>query len=175
MRKASQESDNKKNIAFFIIGIGLGAGLLSTALYLLLKKRYHEILIPVQRYGGQTYTFIPPRAIPLTMAAGKSEKSEAQDSFQLEIKARPSVFRRGETGTIIVSTIPGTLCTLQARYSTGASPSSLHSNSIRVGGAGQHRWLWDIGTSGSYVDVSVQAESEDGSTLKKTLRVEILD
>ncbi len=174
MRKPTQATDDNKNIAFFIIGISIGAAVLSAVLYLLLKKRAHEILIPVKGYGGQTYTFIPPRAIPLSGAA-RDEKTEIQDLFQLEIKARPSVFKRGETGTIVVTTLPGTLCTLAARYSTGASPSSLHGTSVRVGGAGQHRWLWDIGTSGTFVDVSVIAEREDGSTLNKTLRVDITD
>lgn len=175
MMPATSEDKKKSNRTNFIIGMSVGTGILSLILYLLLRRRCQEILLPLRMERAQTYTFIPPKPIQLAMHPGKTDEKTEPRQFPLELRARPSVFRRRETGSLVVTTLPGTLCTIEARYSTGAAPFSLNTNTISVGPSGQYRWIWDIGTVGSYVDVILRAEREGYEAQTKKLSVDIVD
>lgn len=168
-------SDRKKkaNTAAFIVGVSLGVSLLTVLVAVFLKRRCQEILIPLALDRGQTYTFIPPRPISLAGEETKKNVSQTEKRLPLEIQARPSVFHRREAGSVIVTTLPGATCEISARYSTGSAPASLTTGQITVGPSGQHRWVWEIGTSGVYVDVTIEAVKEGYNRQVSQMRVDI--
>jgi hypothetical protein len=97
----------------------------------------------------------------------------AVEELLLKITAKPRKFKRNNPGTIKVQTIPGASCIISARYSTGRAPNKLDTSPAIAGGDGELTWSWEVGTSGSYVDITITAEAEGYEPTSGALRVNI--
>jgi hypothetical protein len=74
---------------------------------------------------------------------------------------------------IEVETAPGAVCTIEGRYSTHRSPSSLSSEPRTADASGTVRWSWRVGTNGMFVDIVVEARHEGHVEESARLRVPV--
>nr|MBN1229077.1 hypothetical protein [Anaerolineae bacterium] len=111
-----------------------------------------------------------PRAIRLR----PQEVTDLQATpVPIKIGARPAAFSRGNPGSIIVETLPSAVCSIEVVYSTGHTPNSLDTSPVTVGKDGQYTWTWDIGTGGTFAQVTVTVTAEGYGRARATLKVEI--
>ncbi len=151
----------------FALGIGLGVGL-GVLIYRYLSDRLRAQRAQAPADLSQR----PQQAIVLPHPSGSAIQAP---SVPLSVKAHPARFARGKQGTIRVEAPVGATCTIKALYSTGQSPSSLDPGPVEIGQDGKHEWGWRIGTSGTHVDVTVQAQMKGYQESSTALRVQILD
>ena len=164
-----------------LLGLGLGLGVVvGVILYQELKRRQEEETSgPTEkaliRPPAQAIT-IPPPSRTREIALKREERRDIQPAvLPLSIEAIPAKFRRGEPGTIRVRTLPDATCAIEAVYSTGRRPTGLDTGPITAGENGECEWTWGIGTSGTYVDVTIQGWLEGYENAEETLRVPISD
>lgn len=151
------------------LGIGMGV-LIGVVIYLLLE---HERQQRETAQNDRALSSRPQHEIVLPPAEKKQAIEPAR--LKLRLTALPVRFTRREEGAIIAETLPGTACTIDAVYSTNRRPNSLVSVKRTAEADGACRWNWEIGTSGTYVDVTVIASLDGYEEVKETLRVEVID
>jgi hypothetical protein len=149
-----------RQVAWVVLGVGAGVGLV---MYLLGQKEEQEK--SASRPRPQQRIVIPP---PI-------RKEAKPGTLKLNLIAEPARFVRREQGTLIVETLPGASCKLEAVYSTNRKPSGLDEGPVAADSNGNCRWTWPIGTGGSHVDVTVRASLAGYEDAEADLRIEIVD
>ena len=153
----------------FVYTLGASLGVFAVLYYLSEQQRQRM----ASRKQGRQPVPRPDQAITLVPPATPLETQAVP--VPLTLKASPPMFSRRKAGTICAETLPGTACTIKARYSTGRAPGSLSSEPVTAGDDGNVEWTWDVGTSGDRVDIEVRAVLEGYSEVAAKLRVSIVD
>jgi hypothetical protein len=152
-----------------VLGVGLALAV-GVVVYIVTRDEEQEAGV-----GKAVQT--PPISLspPPRPSAPVETKAPSPDVLMLALKADPARFLRGQPGTIRAQTLPGAACTIDAVYSTRRRPGSLDTAPVTVGEDGTCLWTWDIGTGGSYVDVTVWARLAGCEDAEASLRVDIED
>jgi hypothetical protein len=155
-----------------IVTLSATIGAAAVVWYLLDQQRQ-------QAESGEHRRSLRPGGIRLQPSSspkpGVTSKPVAPTALTLQISTRPRTFKRGSEGTVQAKTLPGALCTLNARYSTGRAPSGLEEGPLSADADGVCAWTWSIGTSGSHVDVKVTATQNGFADVTKSKRISIED
>jgi hypothetical protein len=93
----------------------------------------------------------------------------------LSIEANPNPIVRGRPVTVRARTQPGAVCRLDARYTTGFAPRSMHGEVQTAGEDGACRWQWVVRTRGDGLRIVVKVTLEDGTTAQRTRRMKVVD
>lgn len=96
-------------------------------------------------------------------------------SASVSLHADPDPLVRRQPVTIRAKAAPGAACTLNARYSTGHGPNSLDTGTVTADDDGYCEWTWHVGTTGSYVDITVETRHAGGETVTDEVRFTIVD
>lgn len=115
----------------------------------------------------------PARAEPATRGI-VLKSAQLASVFSVSLHAEPDPLVRSQPVTVHAKAAPGALCTLTARYSTGYTPNSLDMEPQKADTDGVCQWTWEIGTTGSYVDVAVEAQNAAGETANDEVRFQIV-
>lgn len=170
-----------ERLAILMAGIGIGV-LTSQILQRHVHRRRHRE--SYQDEDTTAVTSLPDTrqqiAIATTGKLGQATKiptlPEANTELPLIVTVIPAQFTRGAEGRVRVETLPGATCTLEAVYSTRRHPQGFANSpaTIVVNNKGVHEWVWEIGTGGAFVDLTVEAWLEDHDMVMASLRVPIL-
>lgn len=151
----------------------LGAGLGAAGILLLISRRPRSEPRP---------TGVPlplPKEVPLPdeppPKAAEPEPEPEPLTEPLSVEANPNPIVRGRPVTVRARTRPGATCRLDARYSTGFAPRSMHGEVQTAGEDGTCRWQWVVRTRGDGLRIVVKATLEDGTTAQRTRRVKVVD
>lgn len=151
----------------------LGAGLGAAGILLLISRRPRSEPRP---------TGVPlplPKEVPLPdeppPKAAEPEPEPEPLTEPLSVEANPNPIVRGRPVTVRARTRPGATCRLDARYSTGFAPRSMHGEVQTAGEDGTCRWQWVVRTRGDGLRIVVKATLEDGATAQRTRRVKVVD
>jgi len=116
--------------------------------------------------------------VPETQQVGQAIKlptlSETRKDLPLTVSVSPTHLSHNQPCTVRVETLSGATCTLNAVYSTHRKPLSFSdAHTVVIGESGQHEWTWEVGSAGSFVDLTVEGWLEGYDMVIATLRVEI--
>lgn len=144
----------------FVAGVGLGALTIAS-----IFSRRRSIAEPA---GPARLSTEAPAAPAITL-----HPPPEAGTLSLRIEAIPETLVNGEDGRIRALTAPGATCLISARYSTGRPPVSLDIRPRRASSSGVCEWVWSVRTSGSWLDVEVQAWLEDHLIARAEKRFEV--
>ena len=130
-------------------------------------------------YMRRKWAFDPDEAAPARVEPATQgivlKPAQLASVFSVSLHAEPDPLVRNQPVTVRAKAAPGALCTLTARYSTGYTPNSLDTEQQKADAEGVCEWTWEIGTTGSYVDVTVEAQNTAGETANDEVRFQIID
>lgn len=149
-----------RQVAWVVLGVGTGVGLV---MYLLGQRE------------EQAKSASSPRPRQKIVIPPPIREEVKPGALKLNLTAEPAKFARRKQGTVIVETLPGASCKLEAVYSTNRKPSGLDEGPVAADSSGNCRWTWPIGTGGSHVDVTAQASLDGYEDAEASLRIEIVD
>lgn len=149
--------------------LGMGLGITAGVVVYLISQREREEFGALGEREAAAPRLDVERAAPKTAAPQEVQSATLSPSLQ----ADPVPFVRQRPGTISVETLPGATCSIEALYSTGRRPGSLDTGPVKADAKGKYQWTWEIGTSGTHVDVTVSAWLEGYEKTEAKLRVKI--
>ncbi|GAB4477761.1 MAG: hypothetical protein Kow00124_21330 [Anaerolineae bacterium] len=166
-----------RRLSTLLLGFGLGVTLV-VVVYLLTRREQEQVSAAPDEKAVATRPehriVLPPEPEPGTIMPAPERESRSAD-LPLSIQASPTPFKRGQVGSIIAETMPGASCTIEVLYSTRRPPSSLANVTLTAGPDGKCLWSWEVGTSGTFADVTVWALLEGYERAEDRQRIRIVD
>ncbi len=168
MAKSKKKTHGFQNALLFVMTATLGA----VGVFLYLIERQKE---KAGEKPGKKSTSLAHKPVQAITIKPEKKTEMAAPALTLSLSAEPKKFVRRQEGTVRARTQPGVTCVIAAKYSTNRSPGKLNTDPVKAGENGIAEWRWDIGTSGDYVEVTVEASRAGEMPVSASLKVEIVD
>ncbi len=166
-----------RRLSTLLLGFGLGVTLV-VVVYLLTRRGQDQVSAPPDEEAMAAkpeYRIVLPPEPEASGPMPAPEHEISPDGLPLSIHARPMPFKRGQVGSIIAETSPGASCTIEVLYSTRRPPASLSNVTLTAGPDGRCLWSWEVGTTGTFADVTVWALLEGYERAEDRLRIKIVE
>jgi hypothetical protein len=168
MAKSKKKSHGFQNALLFVMTATLGA--VGVILYLFERQKEKA-----GEKSGSKPTGLARRPVQAITIKPEKKVEMAAPALTLTLSAEPEKFVRRKEGTIRAKTQPGVSCVIAARYSTNRTPTTLSTDPVTAGKDGIAEWRWEIGTGGSYVEVTVEASRKGDVPVSASLKIDIVD
>ncbi|MBN1122498.1 MAG: hypothetical protein JXJ17_15585 [Anaerolineae bacterium] len=168
MAKSKKKSHGFQNALLFVMTATLGA----VGVFLYLIERQKE---KAGEKSGEKSMSLARKPVQAITIKPKKKVEMAAPALTLSLSAEPKKFVRRQEGMIRAKTQPGAACVIMAKYSTKRAPTTLSSDPVKADENGIVEWRWEIGTGGSFVEVTVEASREGDIPVSASLKTDIVD